>query len=726
MPKRNLAARAGHWSARHRRIAILGWLAFVVIAFVVGGAVGTKSLKDADSGNGESQRADRAIDNANFPDKADEQVLVSARTPGKFTVTDPGFKAGVDDVVARLKAAPHTVDVQSPYAQGNQGQLSKDGKAALVTFSIPCDDDATKTRVDATLDATAQAQAKHPELRIEQFGDASADKALGDSLDDDFRRAEFLSLPITLLILVVAFGALVAAGVPLLLALTAVIGTLGLVGPISQVVPMEDSANSVILLIGLAVGVDYSMFYLRRKMEERDAGRSSEAALEFAAATSGKAVLVSGLTVMIAMAGMFLAGNAVFTSFAVGTMLVVAVAMLGSVTVLPAVLSKLGDGVEKARVPFIGRLRHRNHGESRVWGWVIDKALAKPVISVIAAGGILVALALPALNMKTLNPGAAGLPHDLPIMQTYQRIQDEFPGGPMPAIVAVQAKDVTTPAIKDAIGELQRSAHGPTTVTVSPDHTVALVSIPLPGNGTDDRSEAALEQLRKHTVPSTVGKVARADVTGMTAGSKDFNDTLHAHLPLVFAFVLGLAFILLLVTFRSVVVPLKAIVLNLLSVGAAYGVLTWIFQDGHLENVLGFKSVGGITSWLPLFLFVILFGLSMDYHVFIISRIREAVDRGERTEDAVAHGIKATAGVVTSAAVVMVAVFAIFASLSMIEFKQMGVGLAVAILLDATLVRAVLLPAAMKLLGERNWYLPRKLNWLPKFDHETTPEAARA
>src|SRR4051812_49182988 len=474
MPKRNLAARAGHWSARHRRIAIVGWLAFVVIAFVVGGALGTKSLSDADSGNGESQRADRAIDKANFPDKADEQVLVTARAKGTFTVTDPGFRAGVDDVVAGLKATPHTSDVESPYAKGNQGQRSKDREAALVTFSIPGGEGATKQRVDATLEATAQAQAKHPELRIEQFGDASADKALGDSLDGDFRRAEFLSLPITLIILVVAFGALVAAGVPLLLALTAVIGTLGLVGPISQIVPMEDSANSVILLIGLAVGVDYSMFYLRRKMEERDAGRSSEAALEFAAATSGKAVLVSGLTVMIAMAGMFLAGNAVFTSFAVGTMLVVAVAMLGSVTVLPAVLSKLGDNVEKPRVPFIGRLRHRNHGESRVWAWVIDKALARPVVSVIGAGGILIVLALPALNMKTVNPGAAGLPHDLPIMQTYERIQSAFPGGPIPAVVAVQAKDVTTPEVRAAIKQLRKSASGPTSVNVSPDHTVAL------------------------------------------------------------------------------------------------------------------------------------------------------------------------------------------------------------------------------------------------------------
>jgi uncharacterized membrane protein YdfJ with MMPL/SSD domain len=726
VPKRNLAARAGHWSARHRKIAIGGWLAFVVLAFVLGGAIGTKELADEDTGNGSSRVADTAISKADFPDKADEQVLVQARG-GKLTVEDPTFKAGVDDVVAKLKETRDVTEVASPFAQGNEGQISKDGRSALVTFSIPGDEQLDE-KVVPSLSSTAAVQRAHPDLRIEQFGDASADKALGASLDDDFKRAEFLSLPITMIILIVAFGALVAAGVPLLLAITAVVGTLGLVGPISQIIPMEESANSVILLIGLAVGVDYSMFYLRRKMEERDAGRSSEAALEFAAATSGKAVLVSGLTVLIAMSGMFLAGNAVFTSFAVGTMLVVAVAMLGSVTVLPAVLSKLGDNVEKARVPFIGRLRHRNHGESRVWSYVIDKALARPVVAVIASAGLLIVLALPALNMKTVNPGTAGLPHDLPIMQTYERIQSAFPGGPLPALAVVEAKDVTSPAVQKGIDDLKATASGPTNVLVSPNKQVAIVSIPLPGNGTDERSDAALMQLRDTTIPQTIGRVpgTQTNVTGMTAGSKDFNDKMSSRLPVVFAFVLGLAFLLLLVTFRSIVVPLKAIVLNLLSVGAAYGILTYVFQDGHFESLLNFRSVGGITSWLPLFLFVILFGLSMDYHVFIISRIREAVDGGMSTDKAVAHGIKATAGVVTSAAIVMVAVFAIFASLSMIEFKQMGVGLAVAILLDATLVRAVLLPATMKLLGERNWYLPRQLHWLPKWEHDKAPEAAHA
>jgi RND superfamily putative drug exporter len=516
--------------------------------------------------------------------------------------------------------------------------------------------------------------------------------------------------------------------------MTAVVATLGLLAPLTQLFPVEESISSVVLLIGLAVGVDYTMFYLRREREERENGRSEEASLIAAAATSGRAVLVSGFTVMVAMAGMFFAGNAVFTSFAWGTILVVAVAMIGSVTVLPALLAKLGDKVMLGKVPFLAKRRARNHGESRVWGWILDRVLRRPVVSLVLAGALLLGLSIPALSLKTINPGLAGLPHDLPIMQTYDRIQTAFPGGPQPAVVVVEADDVTAPAVQAGIADLEREAlatnemSGPVDVSVSPDKSVALVSIPLAGNGTDTRSEAALGTLRDQVIPSTIDRVGGTDtnVTGLTAGSKDFNDTLGANLPIVFAFVLGAAFLLLLVTFRSIVVPLKAIVLNLLSVGAAYGVLKIVFQDGNLEGLLNFESLGGVTSWLPLFLFVILFGLSMDYHVFILSRIREAVDRGMSTDQAVAHGIKATAGVVTSAATVMVAVFAIFATLSAIEFKQMGVGLAVAILIDATIVRGVMLPAAMKLLGEANWYLPRQLNWLPRIKHEASPEPAQA
>jgi RND superfamily putative drug exporter len=317
-------------------------------------------------------------------------------------------------------------------------------------------------------------------------------------------------------------------------------------------------------------------------------------------------------------------------------------------------------------------------------------------------------------------------------MQTYDRIQAAFPGGPLPAVVAVTADDVTAAPVQAGIKAMSDAALAtgqmsqPVTTTVAPDKSVAVVNIPMQGNGTDKASDTALATLREQVIPATIAAVPGVDVnvSGLTAGSKDFNDTMKSHLPLVFGFVLGLAFLLLLVTFRSIVVPLKAIALNLLSVGASYGILTWVFQDGHGQDLLGFQSLGGITSWLPLFLFVILFGLSMDYHVFILSRVREAVDRGMRTDEAVAHGVKSTAGVVTSAAVVMVAVFAIFATLSAAEFKQMGVGLAVAVLLDATLVRAVLLPAAMKLLGERNWYLPKRLAWIPRFEHEPSVLAA--
>jgi uncharacterized membrane protein YdfJ with MMPL/SSD domain len=729
----NLASRAARWSAGHRKTAIFGWLAFVVLAIFLAGSVGQQTIADEDYGNGESKAADKAIAAADFRESADEQVLIQGK--GSVKVGDPAFTAAVDDTVSRLERTKGVDEIESPFAKGNEGQISEDGRSALVTFEIPGDDDVAEEHVDGALAATAAAQKANPQVFVGQFGDASADKAISQAFEEDFQKAEVLSLPITLLILIVAFGALVAAGVPLLLGITAVGATIGLLAPISQLFAMDESVSSVVLLVGLAVGVDYSMFYLRRKMEERDAGRSKEAALEFAAATSGQAVLISGLTVMIAMAGMFFAGSIVFTSFAVGTILVVGIAVLGSLTVLPAVLSKLGDKVEKGRVPIIGRMRHRNHGESRVWGWILDRVLRRPVVSLVLAGGLLVALSIPALGMQTANPGTSGLPRDLEVMKVYDRIQAAFPGGPIPAIVAVQADDVTKPEVQAGIEAMGDAALAsgqmsePITTNTSPDKTVTVVNIPMNGNGTDDTSNAALASLRDDVIPSTIGKVGgvEADVTGMTAGSKDFNDSMKSHLPIVFGFVLGLAFILLLVTFRSIVVPIKAIVLNLLSVGAAYGILKLVFQDGHGESVLGLESFGGITSWLPLFLFVILFGLSMDYHVFIISRIREAVDRGMKTDEAVAYGIKQTAGVVTSAALVMVAVFSIFGTLSMVEFKMMGVGLAVAVLIDATLVRGVLLPAAMKLLGEWNWYLPKRLDWLPKISHERAlPEPAKA
>jgi anti-anti-sigma factor len=730
MQTRNFAARAGRWSAQHRKIAIFGWLAFVVFAVFIGGAAGTKHIKDENQGNGEARTAAQVIAKAGLKERATEQVLVQSR--GSLRVEDPAFRAAVLDVQRRVAQNRYVTELTGPYQRGHSGQIAPSDRSALVIFQIRGKKDQSKKRVGPVLAQVAAAQRAHPQLRIEEVGDASAAKALDKAFKDDFKKAETLSLPITLVILLVAFGALMAAGLPLLLGLSAVFATLGVLGPISHVWAVDQAVSSVVLLIGLAVGVDYSLFYIRREREERTAGRSERSSLDVAAATSGRAVLVSGFTVMVAMAGLYITGNVTFASFATGTILVVAVAMLGSISVLPAVLSKLGDRIDKGRLPGVRQLRARTGAGG--WAWIVDRVLRHPVISVVAAGGLLVVLAIPAFSMHTVDTGVNGLPPELPITKTLKRVEKEFPGGPLPAQVVVQARDVNAPAVQEGIRQIELGALGtglmrePIEVRINHDNSVAVVSVPLAGNGTDATSNRALAALRSTVLPQTIEKVpgTRVHVGGMTAGSHDFNQQMKSRAPWVFAFVLGLAFCLLMVTFRSIVIPLKAIVLNLLSVGAAYGVLVWVFQFGHLQKALGFKSNGGVTSWLPLFLFVILFGLSMDYHVLILSRVREAFDRGSKTEDAVAIGIKATAGVVTSAAVVMVAVFAIFATLSSLDFKMMGVGLATAILIDATIVRAVLLPATMKLLGDWNWYLPRWLEWLPRMAHEPPAAAALA
>jgi uncharacterized membrane protein YdfJ with MMPL/SSD domain len=713
---RNLAARAGRWSARHWKTATFGWLAFVAVAVVLGGAVGTKQLDPSTSSPGESGRMDRILDDG-FKQPAQETVLIQSR---KLEADAPAFRAGIQEVVDRVSAVPAVTNVRSPLDSAHSEQISADRRSATVAFDIRGDPDDAADKIDPVVAGVKQAQAAYPGLQISEFGAATTDKQIDESVAKDLERAGLLSLPVTLVVLLVAFGALVAAGIPLLLALTAVIAALGLLAIPSQVWPVDDDVSAVVLLIGLAVGVDYSLFYLKREREERASGRSEAAALEAAAATSGRSVLISGVTVMIAMAGMFVTGDPTFSSFAMATILVVAIAVLGSLTVLPALLSRLGDRVNKLRVPLLHRLQRPEGG--RLWGALIDRVLRRPLLAAVVSAGVLVALALPALGMKTVTPGAEALPQDLPAVQAYNRLQKAFPGEADPAVVVVKAPSVDAPQVKAGMQDLRREAlasgkvREPITTTVNDDRTVARIELPTIGNGEDAASNAAVSALRGQIIPDTVGSVedVEAGVTGTAASSKDFSDALRGAAPLVFVFVLGFAFLLLLVTFRSIVIAIKAIVLNLLSVGAAYGVLVLVFQNGWAKGLLGFDYTGGVMVWLPVFLFVILFGLSMDYHVFILSRIREAYDGGMETEDAIRHGIKTTAGVVTSAAVVMVFVFGIFGTLSLIMMKQFGVGLATAVLLDATIVRGVLLPATMKLLGDWNWYLPRWLGWLPR------------
>ena len=630
--KQNLAARAGRWSAQHRKKAIFGWLAFVIVATLIGGNLGTKTIPTDEEGVvGDSARSQQIVKDA-FPQTSGEQVFIQSKSQSP---SDAGFKAAVTDVEHRLAAQKDVTNIQSPYARQNVAQISRDGHSAAVTFEIKGDSTKAQDKVAPILAATAAAQKAHPELRIEQFGDASTGKAVSKMFADDLKKAETLSLPITLIILLLAFGALVAAGLPLLLGITAVIATMGLVAGVSQLSPSTENLSSVVVLVGLAVGVDYSLFYIRREREERKAGRDAEAALAAAAATSGRAVLVSGFTVMAAMAGMYFTGDNGFASMATGTILVVGVAMLGSLTVLPAMLSKLGDRIDKGRLPFIGK-RMAQRTESRMWTAILDRVLRHPKIAAVASAGVLVALALPALGMHTASAGVDAIPKDTPVIKTFDRITAAFPGQKASVDVTVKAHDVTAPEVAGAIKQLEAEAAGTrvavdsTDVEISKDKTVAQVTIPIAGKGTDAPSMTALAKIRDDLVPATVGSVrgAEAVVGGDTAVTKDYNDMVKQNAPIVFAFVLGLAFLLLLVTFRSLVIPIKAIVLNLLSVGAAYGVLVLVFQKGYGESILGFDSTGAIEPWLPLFLFVILFGLSMDYHVFILSRVREAVDGG--------------------------------------------------------------------------------------------------
>jgi uncharacterized membrane protein YdfJ with MMPL/SSD domain len=719
--RRNLAARAAHWSAEHKKTAIFGWLAFVVIAFVVGNAVGKNLMQGADLFSGEAGRAERTLYDAGLRPNS-EHLLIQSQ---KLTVKDPEFARTIRDATVRLSRTEDVRNVVSPLT--GDAPVSADGHSALVDFEITGDSLEAAKRLDPSKEAVSAVQDAHPALRVEQFGNVSSNKELNDTFASDLAKAEMLSFPLTLLILVLAFGALVAALVPLLLGITTVIAALGLVALPSQISPIDANLQSVILLIGLAVSVDYSLFYLRREREERAAGRSERSALDIAAATSGRAVLISGLTVIAAMAGMFLAGDKTFISFAQGTILVVAIAIVSSLTVLPAVLAWLGDRVERGRIPFLGRFR-RPAGQSRFWSGLVERVVRRPWPAILIAGGALVALSIPAFNMNIAVTTTDDLPQNLAVVKTFDRLREAFPAEAVTVDVVVKADDVRSDALTAAISDLRGRADGSLnvlqgmTVDYSKDGTVALISIPTEGSGNDKQSTAALDEIRDELVPATIGKVdgANVNVSGSAAQSKDFRDLVSERLPLIFGFVFSLAFLLLLFTFRSIVIPIKAILLNLLSVGAAYGVLVLVFQDGHGESVLGFSSNGGVTSWLPLFLFVLLFGLSMDYHVFILSRVRELYGRGMSTEEAVKQGISSTAGTVTSAAVVMVVVFSVFVTLSFLDFKEMGVGLAAAVLIDATIIRGVLLPASMKVLGDWNWYLPRWLEWIPEL-HEPEP-----
>ncbi|HEX9040798.1 MAG TPA: MMPL family transporter [Trebonia sp.] len=705
----NLAATLGGWSARHRLTAVGAWLALVIATLMIGSAAGQVTMTQAEYGVGESGQATWTLVQAGIKDPAAELVMVSGS--GSSPSDTATLLSTANAVLTAVRATGQVNDARSPV-------ISPSGQQVLLQFSMKGDPDTAADRVQPVEDAVTRVQAAHRNVTIEEVGGASVSKWFNDTIFRDFQRAEWTVVPLALGILLVIFGALLAALLPVLLALTAFLAANGILALVSHAVHVDTSASSVMMLMGMAVGVDYCLFYLRREREERAKGAGREAALRTAAATSGRSVLVSGLTVMVAMAGMFLAGVQIFDGFAIATISVVLIAVVGSVTVLPALLSLLGDKVELGRIPFLGRIG-RKAGGGRFWTAALGRVLSRPGLSAALATGLLLGLAAPALSMRTEFLSVQQmLPSSSPIVQRFDHIMAVFPGGPTPAVVVVKAPDITSAVAHRQIAALtsypSSALSQPTHVTLYPSANLAEISVPLAGSGNDATSRQALTTLHDTIVPATVGKIpgATALVGGDLASRIDWNNQMARSILPVILFVMGITFVLMLISFGSLTIAATSMVLNLLSIGAAYGALSAVFVHGWGAGLVGTEAPGAIESWIPLFVFVVLFGLSMDYNVFVVSRIKEGHERGLPTREAVAYGIRSTAGVVTSAAIIMVAVFAVFGTLSVQQFKQLAVGLAFSVLIDATVIRAVLLPSVMALLGDRNWYLPR---WLTGF-----------
>jgi RND superfamily putative drug exporter len=656
-----------------------------------------RTLSNAGSGVGESARADARLTASGLQGPATEDVLV---TSGSASNTARAVAALQSDV-RRLPAVKSIVGPQRGSSQSTAG-----GRTALVVVTLrgdPNNPDARAAQVQRVVDGLARS---HPGVTFREAGSGSEANAMNKIVNDGLHRAELISVPITLVILVLAFGALVAASVPLLLGLTSVGAALGALGLVSHIAPNGNSTAPVVVLIGLAVGVDYSLFYIRRERIERRAGASADAALSATAATVGRAILVAGATVVIGLAGLLFTGFGVFTSMALGAILVVALAVVGSLTVLPATLALLGDRIDRGRL--WPRRRAGGRRRTTMWQGVAAAVTGRPKTSLTIAVVLLAALAAPVIGIQTAEPGQNDVPANTPIRVALHSIEHAFPGASDTADLVVSGHNLRSASAIAALRRIGRQGeqitHGRGTVAlqVSRNGETAELEIPIPQSSLsigDQRVKALRRQLEPAVTRAIPG--AHAELTGDYAGNLDFSSRLAHVTPLVIAFVLALAFVLLIATFRSSWLAASVIGLNLLSVGAAFGILVEVFQHHWAQSLLGFQSDGAVVDWLPLFAFVVLFGLSMDYTVLMLERAREARRGGASAKEAAAEALASTGGTVTSAALVMVAVFSVFATLPLLEFKQLGVGLAAAIALDATVVRALALPAVLTLLGDR-------------------------
>jgi RND superfamily putative drug exporter len=700
------------WSATHRWTAIGLWAVVILLAAGITAFVSPREATSLDLGVGESGRAAQTATDAGHPDPVVENALITARSG---TLDTDAAGAAARSLVTKLGGLDEVASVTQPVT-------SKDGSAVLVRATMTGTEDDADANVPTLESAVASVQAQYPSLRVEEVGPASIDVQFQDWLGSQLGKATLLSVPLTLVILLVVFGAIVMAGIPVILGLSSVAAGLGLWAAASQLLPDPGTVVDLLVLVGMAVGVDYSLFYLRRFREEKSRGAGDVNAISIAAKTAGHSVVVSGLAVTLSMAGLFLVGDKSFSAMATGAILVVLVALVSSVTVLPAMLALFGRWAERPRVPVLWRL---TGGRPRLVPAMLRKVLARPRAATIASVVVLVALAAPVVGISLASSDVQEFPRTLTTMQGYDRLVAEFPQGAAPDTVVAQVGAGQESQLRAQVKALQTEVDrhpgvfaGTEKPWFSKDGRTAVVTVDVAsgasaGSGSPQAEKDATDiahdsvtTLRETVVPATLGTIhgASADVGGDAASDMDYASNLRDATPIIVGAVLALTFLVMLIAFRSVAVAALTVVLNALSMGAALGVLTLIFQGTWAEGLLRFSSTGHVVSWVPLLLFVVLSGLSLDYHVFVVSRIRENARLGMAPREAILDGVSRTAGTITSAAAVMVGVFSLFGVLGFIELKQFGVGLVVGVVLDATLIRLVLLPATMSLVGRRLWW----------------------
>ena len=746
-------ARLARASARHPWRTLAAWVVTLVLAGVVQGVLPLDTTTDVSLLNDpESQRGWDLIEEHGIREERRGAETIIVRSPDA-TVDDPGFQATVQRVTDAFRADPEVVtsvvnyyELVAQNPEGAAGLLSADRRTTIIPVTLTGSlEEATEHGADVLAMIHEQQEAA-PGFTILTVGDGSLNEEVNSLTEEDIARGESIGAGIAFLILIIIFGALVAAFVPLILAIISIGIAFGLAALVSQLSELSFFVTSMVTMIGLAVGIDYALFVVERYREERRRGASTQDAIVIAGGTASRAVLFSGLTVVVALLGLFIVPNNIYRSLSIGAILVVIVAVVATLTLIPAVIALLGDKLDwPRRAKYDAAMADRQATWDRetihggFWGTITRVVMGRPVISLVLAVAFLVLCALPYFDLNAGFNFASSLPEDLESKAAFDILDAEFSAGLISPVEIVVEGPLGDPATEGAItaltqrlGEATTLAggplYGPATTTRSADGEIALVSVPMNLDPNADAATDAIGQLRDDIVQpiETALPSGQILVTGITANNVDFFEMRDTYTPIVFLFVLGLSFLLLMVVFRSLVVAAKAIVMNLLSVGAAYGLIVWVFQQGNLVGLFGFQQVEVIEAWLPLFLFSVLFGLSMDYHVFLLSRIREHYDHSHRNAESVAVGLQRTAKIITGAALIMVAVFGGFASGRLVFLQQMGFGLGVAVLLDATIVRSVLVPAAMALLGDRNWYLPRWLHWLPDLRIEGPAASAPA